>query len=116
MLRILAIAALVLGVVYAGEDQEHERRQEPGVWDALADLRGRDLTTEEIQDILNNAIPDKDFPILTEIPDDSDIDCNKFHQPGFYADEKHRCQVFHRCDVNGNLKTFLCPVMTVSVW
>jgi len=111
-MQCFLVIALAVGLASAGDVV---REQRPGVWDALADLRGEELTTEEIQDLFQNAIPDKDFPVLEEIPDDSDVDCSKFHQPEFYASEKYRCQVFHRCDINGNLKNYLCPKMTVSL-
>lgn len=90
--------------------------QNPGVWDALDQLKGnsRGLSVDQIQELFLTARAGQDFPILAQIPQSS-IDCAVFHQPGFYADSDiGQCQLFHRCDINGNLTSYLCPNMTVK--
>lgn len=90
--------------------------QQPKVWDALNKLRGKDpIPVDQIQELYFNVIPGQDFPVISQIPQ-TNIDCASFKQPGFYADDSDqgRCQVFHRCDVNGELTSYLCPNMTVS--
>jgi hypothetical protein len=52
------------------------------------------------------------WPTLNSIPDNN-FDCSSKKQPGFYADQSTQCQVFHRCDVNGNLTSYLCVNTTV---
>ena len=78
---------------------------------------GKDLTTEQIQDIYKNAIPGKDYPINAYIPDYK-VDCSKWSMPGFYAETQSpsKCQIYYRCDANGNLFSYLCPNGTVSVY
>ncbi|XP_055344353.1 uncharacterized protein LOC129592363 [Paramacrobiotus metropolitanus] len=89
--------------------------QTPKVWDALDQLKGanRALHATEMQELLRSARPNQDYPALASIPA-TNIDCLKFHQPGFYADvDAGKCQVFHRCDISGNLTSYLCPNMTL---
>jgi len=119
----LVILAAILGVACAAPRHPlshlHKRGangdQNPKVWDALAKLKGKnaELTVDQIQELYPNVVPGTDFPILSAIPQRS-IDCASFKQPGFYADvDAGRCQVFDRCDVNGNLTSYLCPNMTL---
>ncbi|XP_055344090.1 uncharacterized protein LOC129592143 [Paramacrobiotus metropolitanus] len=90
--------------------------QSPKVYSALDQLRGgagKQLSVDQIQELFVNVKPGQDFPLIAELPKDN-VDCASFHQPGFYADtDAGRCQVFHRCDINGNLTTYLCPNMTL---
>jgi len=90
--------------------------QSPKVFSALDQLRGgaeRTLSVDQIQELFVNVKPGQDFPLIAEIPKAS-VDCGSFKQPGFYADtEGGQCQVFNRCDVNGNLTSYLCPNMTM---
>ena len=85
------------------------------MWEALKVLRGnKDLTVQEQQELRANAVPGKDYPINAVIPDKA-VDCKSYHQPGFYVDDSapSNCQVFVRCDDNGNAYSFLCPNGTV---
>ena len=108
-MKCFIVLSVLVGVAFAGNGD-----QQPKVWDALDKLRGKaPLGTDQIQEIYANAQPGQDFPIISEIPQ-SNVDCASFKQPGFYADEAGKCQVFHRCDVNGNLTSYLCPNMSVS--
>ena len=52
------------------------------------------------------------WPTYNSIPQ-TNFDCASKKQPGFYADVETRCQVFRRCDINGNMTSFLCTNMTV---
>ena len=109
VMKCFILLSFLVAVAYAGNGD-----QQPKVWDALDKLRGKaPLATDQIQEIYANAQPGQDFPTLSEIPQSS-VDCAQFKQPGFYADEANQCQVFHRCDVNGNLTSYLCPNMSVS--
>ncbi|OQV17727.1 hypothetical protein BV898_08184 [Hypsibius exemplaris] len=104
------VLSAVLGVACAGNGD-----QVPKVWDALAKLRGKGaLTAEQIQNLYPNAVAGQDFPNILVIPDRG-IDCGAFKQPGFYADSSDvgKCQIFDRCDVNGNLTSYICPAMTL---
>jgi len=91
--------------------------QSPGVWDALDQLKGssnRALTVDQIQELFLTVKPGEDFPLTSSLPQQPNIDCAQFHQPGFYADvDAGRCQIFYRCDINGNLTSYLCPNMTI---
>jgi len=71
------------------------------VWDLLKPA----LNAAEVATILAN----RDYPVINGagVPDNAqNYDCNG--KTGFYADTKFNCQVFHRCDVNGNLTSFVC--------
>jgi hypothetical protein len=109
------IIAVVLAVVCDARVLVKRAEQQPKIWDALKVLRGgKDLTTEEIQDLLNNAVAGKDYPVNAVVPDKA-VDCSSYSQPGFYADdsEPSKCQVFHRCDENGKSSSYLCPNETL---
>ena len=76
------------------------------VWDLLKPA----LNAAEVAAIMTN----RDFPILNGngVPNDAlNYDCT--NKKGFYADQKYNCQVFHRCDVNGNLTSYVCVNSTV---
>ncbi|OQV17704.1 hypothetical protein BV898_08161 [Hypsibius exemplaris] len=111
MQAALIVLSAVLGVAFGGPANGD---QVPKVWDALAKLRGKDaLTAEQIQDLYPNAVPGKDFPNNLAIPQPRAINCGSV-QPGFHADTSAAsdCQIFDRCDVNGNLTSYICPAMT----
>ncbi|XP_074033593.1 uncharacterized protein [Leptinotarsa decemlineata] len=55
--------------------------------------------------------PDKDYPILSYIPETS-FKCDQQQYPGYYADVETRCQVFHVCS-NNRTYDFLCPNGTI---
>jgi hypothetical protein len=71
--------------------REAVKPQVPKVWDALAKLRGKVLSIEDIDNLLANSQPGVDYPILSEIPE-SKFACDSQKQPGFYADTTHKCQ------------------------
>jgi hypothetical protein len=75
------------------------------VWDILK----LPLDASEVASILQSG----SYPQLRAIPDDAaNYDCSK-KPPGFYADVSQQCQLFHRCDVNGNHTAYLCVNSTV---
>ncbi|OQV25931.1 hypothetical protein BV898_00073 [Hypsibius exemplaris] len=115
VLLFCIIIALVEARVVVERASSRDQLQTPKVWDALNLLRGKDqLTAEQIQELYQSAVSGTDFPLLSVIPDESEIDCATFKQPGFYADvDVGRCQVFHRCDINGKITSYLCPNMTM---
>ncbi|XP_055357885.1 uncharacterized protein LOC129602767 [Paramacrobiotus metropolitanus] len=89
--------------------------QNPSVWSALDDLRGRErMDVTSIQQILSAAVPGQDYPNLVTIPDTS-FSCERVNQPGFYADAdpSSRCQVIRRCDANSIQWSYLCPNATL---
>jgi len=99
MLLISTLAVLsVTGYVRSQETQY--------VWNLLK----IPLTAEEIQVLL--ASKSDQFPTYNTVPD-TDSDCSSKAQPGFYADVSTGCQVFHRCDFNGNMTSYLCVNSTV---
>jgi len=109
MQAALIVLSAVLGVAFAANGD-----QVPKVWDALAKLRGKDaLSSAQIQDLYPNAVAGKDFPNNLVIPARS-IDCASV-KPGFHADvsDPSKCQIFDRCDVNGNLTSYICPAMSL---
>jgi len=76
------------------------------VWDLLKPS----LSAVEIQTIVESR--DISFPMLHTIPD-TGFNCQSKAQPGFYADQEARCQVFHRCDQNMNQTSYLCVNSTI---
>ncbi|OQV12593.1 hypothetical protein BV898_13158 [Hypsibius exemplaris] len=111
MQAALIVLAAVIGVALAGDKNGD---QNPKIWDALKKLRGKDaLTAEQIQDLYPNAVPGKDFPNNLAIPQPRPIDCAAV-KPGFHVDDSSAsdCQLFDRCDVNGNLTSYICPALT----
>ncbi|XP_055340658.1 uncharacterized protein LOC129589805 [Paramacrobiotus metropolitanus] len=115
-MKILGLLLLSAALCSAKSLNKRASGQSPKVFSALDVLRGganRQLSVDQIQELWLSAKPGQDFPLIAELPKAS-VDCASFHQPGFYADaDAGQCQVFHRCDVNGNLTSYLCPNMTL---
>jgi len=108
-MQALLVLAAVLGVAQCGPV---DGDQQPKIWDALDQLRGKQLTVDQIQDLYGKAVAGTDYPILAEVPQPRSIDCGS--KKGFYADSgAGKCQVFDRCDINGNLTSYLCPAETL---
>jgi len=78
------------------------------VWDYLKPA----LNVAEVQEILSKAEPGTTYPNYAAIPQ-TNFQCGSKKQPGFYADVDAQCQVFHRCDVNGNQTSYLCVNSTI---
>ncbi|XP_055350258.1 U-scoloptoxin(01)-Er1a-like [Paramacrobiotus metropolitanus] len=77
------------------------------VWDLLKPA----LNVAEVQAILANRDANQ-FPTYASVPQ-TGFRCDSKKQPGFYADTEAQCQVFHRCDFNGNQTSYLCVNSTV---
>ncbi|XP_055340674.1 U-scoloptoxin(01)-Er1a-like [Paramacrobiotus metropolitanus] len=117
-MRLIGLCLIIAGVASAKTLVKRASEQNPKVFSALDQLRGgstkHKLEVDEIQELFYSVRPGEDFPLLAEVPKDVHVDCASFHQPGFYADvDTGRCQLFHRCDINGNLTSFLCPNETL---
>ena len=85
---------------------QESRFQGKYVWDLLKPA----LTAEEIQTLVTSR--DAIFPMLHDIPD-TGFSCASKAQPGFYADQEAQCQVFHRCDQEMNMTSYLCVNSTL---
>ncbi|XP_055340553.1 uncharacterized protein LOC129589729 [Paramacrobiotus metropolitanus] len=112
--KMKLFASLIIAAVVGLTSAKLSKRaaQNPGVWSALDSLRGKSkLGNDDILQMVLTAKAGQDYPDLSEIPAGS-FDCTQ-HSPGFYADVDSRCQVYRRCDVNGNQTAYLCPNMTV---
>ncbi|XP_055349514.1 U-scoloptoxin(01)-Er1a-like [Paramacrobiotus metropolitanus] len=81
--------------------------QQQFVWDLLKPA----LNAAEVQAILANRDANQ-YPNYNTIPQ-TGFNCASKKQPGFYADTEAQCQVFHRCDINGNQTSYLCVNSTV---
>ncbi|XP_055348535.1 U-scoloptoxin(01)-Er1a-like [Paramacrobiotus metropolitanus] len=81
--------------------------QQQFVWDLLKPA----LNAAEVQAILANRDANQ-YPVYNAIPQ-TGFSCASKKQPGFYADTEAQCQVFHRCDINGNQTSYLCVNSTV---
>ncbi|XP_055328308.1 uncharacterized protein LOC129581329 [Paramacrobiotus metropolitanus] len=79
------------------------------VWDILKPA----MSAAEVIDILSSAVAGHAYPMLAEVPVSSNFDCSAQMYPGFYADVGTYCQVFHRCDINGNRTSYLCTNLTI---
>lgn len=56
--------------------------------------------------------PDVDYPIFAEVPKTS-FKCSERERPGYYGDPEARCQVFHICQADDRMDSFLCPNGTI---
>ncbi|XP_055346192.1 uncharacterized protein LOC129593759 [Paramacrobiotus metropolitanus] len=111
-MKCLILLAALLGVSSGGLVKRAAQNQNPGVWSALDQLRGKaKLGIEDIRALLSIAKAGQDYPNLNEIPA-GNFDCGSV-KAGFYADVEFKCQVIRRCDVNGNQTAYLCPNLTV---
>jgi len=69
------------------------------------------LSNAQVFDLL--ASPTPLWPVHTGPIEPPSFTCESKQYPGFYADPATKCQTFHRCDVNGNLTSYICVNMTV---
>lgn len=70
------------------------------------------VTNEAMLHMFANAVPGKDYPALTDIPETS-FNCASKKLAGYYADTETNCQVFRRCDMEGHRTDYKCPEQTV---
>ncbi|XP_055339604.1 autotransporter adhesin BpaC-like [Paramacrobiotus metropolitanus] len=103
---------------YANSDYDTKAApppQNPSLLMALKALRGSAAGAAksiDMAEMMANAVAGKDYPNLSQIPDTKNFACKDVQQAGFYADTDTDCQVIRRCDINGNLWSYLCPNMT----
>ena len=74
------------------------------------DLLKPALTAGEVETLL--ASREAIYPTYSEIPQ-TKFNCASKNQAGFYTDIDAQCQVFHRCDLNGNQTSYLCVNSTI---
>ena len=112
-MKFVVAVSVILAVANAASIRDKRASdQNPKIWDALDQLRGKKpLTVPEIQELYEKAVAGQDFPTNSEIPAPPD-DLSK--EMGFYADESTQCQGFHRVDANGEVTSYLCPNQSVS--
>ncbi|MCL4156195.1 UNVERIFIED_CONTAM: hypothetical protein GTU68_060292, partial [Idotea baltica] len=62
------------------------------------------------ENIPGGGVPGQDYPILASIRQ-TDFSCSDHTYPGYFADisEEAQCQVFHICQEDGRMDSFLCP-------
>jgi len=110
MMKMLAILALVGTVCAQTAFQgraDLSRFQGKYVYDLLKPA----LNSAEVQAIEASRGANA-YPTYNSIPQ-TRFNCNSKAGPGFYADPEAQCQVFHRCDPNGNQTDYLCVNITV---
>ena len=103
-MKFLVLLALVGFAAAQQQSNNNNRFQGQYVFDLLKPA----LTAGEVETLL--ASRDATYPTYSEIPQTS-FQCRP--QPGFYADVEAQCQVFHRCDINGNQTSYMCVNSTV---
>lgn len=82
-------------------------------FEAMDLLRGRGpLTDAEVNNITKTVVIGVTYPNLTVVPTNLQFSCSQVHQPGYYVNMEPQagCQVYHRCELDLPLYTFLCPV------
>lgn len=92
MVQLIVLLSAVVVTATATADISKRAAQDPPVWTALDQLRGKSrLGNEDIMSVIFNAKSGEDYPNLNSIPE-GNFDCNSVKQPGFYADVDTRCQ------------------------
>ncbi|XP_071517662.1 uncharacterized protein [Panulirus ornatus] len=123
MIKSLALLCLsLLGTVCAQEGYNVPPSPPSGYSYGTPDLRAAASTLEAQDDpiaalaanIPGGGVPGQDYPILASVPD-TGFSCEDQQFPGYYADtaDEAGCQVFHICQLDGRLDSFLCPNGTV---
>ncbi|XP_071522336.1 uncharacterized protein [Panulirus ornatus] len=115
------VLALV-GATYAQEGYNVPPPPPSGYSYGTPDLRAAASTLEAQDDpiavlaanIPGGGVAGQDYPILASVPD-TGFSCEDQQFPGYYADtaDEAGCQVFHICQLDGRLDSFLCPNGTV---
>ncbi|GAU95593.1 hypothetical protein RvY_07189 [Ramazzottius varieornatus] len=104
-MKCLVLLALVGFAAAQTGGNNNNRFQGQFVWDLLKPA----LTAGEVE-ILLASRDANNYPTYNGIPQTS-FACNG--RVGFYADVDAQCQVFHRCDINGNMTSYLCVNSTI---
>ncbi|XP_071517663.1 uncharacterized protein [Panulirus ornatus] len=106
-----------LGTIYAQEGYDLPSPPSPGYSYGAPELRAEaqdDPIAALAANIPGGGVPGQDYPILASVPD-TGFSCEDQQFPGYYADtaDEAGCQVFHICQLDGRLDSFLCPNGTV---
>ncbi|XP_045610739.2 uncharacterized protein [Procambarus clarkii] len=87
----------------------------PDLRDVAPSLEGlEDPVAVLAANIPGGGVPGQHYPILASVPQ-TGFSCQAQEFPGYFADtaDEARCQVFHICQFDGRLDSFLCPNGTV---
>jgi len=104
MMKVIALLCLI-GFA-AAQQNGNSKTQGKFVWDLLKPA----LNAAEVATLLQSR--DVQWPTYNSAPQ-TRFSCPSKAQPGFYADQEAKCQVFHRCDSNGIQTDYLCVNTTV---
>ncbi|XP_055350267.1 uncharacterized protein LOC129596893 [Paramacrobiotus metropolitanus] len=83
-------------------------QQFQNLWDILNSTTSR----TEIINLSTNIVAGPSHPTLLKLPVTTKFACKDVPGPGYFADIGTQCQVFHRCDANATVTSYLCPNMT----
>ncbi|CAL4115354.1 unnamed protein product, partial [Meganyctiphanes norvegica] len=102
---------------YGAPDQRGSASQLSNSYSAPGGVRGEeevDPIAELAANIPGGGVPGEDYPILSSVPDTGFL-CEDQEFPGYFADiaDEAGCQVFHICQENFRLDSFLCPNGTI---
>nr|XP_045610804.1 uncharacterized protein LOC123765985 [Procambarus clarkii] len=113
---------LVLTLLGGASAQVGYNQQPPARSYGAPDLRDVAPSLEGLEDpvavlaanIPGGGVPGQHYPILASVPQ-TGFSCQSQEFPGYFADtaDEARCQVFHICQFDGRLDSFLCPNGTV---
>jgi len=97
----------------AGTDLRAEASDQFGAYDDY-DAGVEDPIEALGANIPGGGIPGEDYPILSSVPDTGFL-CEDQEFPGYFADiaDEAGCQVFHICQEDFRLDSFLCPNGTI---
>nr|XP_045610805.1 uncharacterized protein LOC123765986 [Procambarus clarkii] len=86
----------------------------PGLRSSVSSQEIEDPVTALAVNIPGGGVPGQHYPILASVPQ-TGFSCQSREFPGYFADtaDEARCQVFHICQFDGRLDSFLCPNGTV---
>ncbi|XP_045610805.2 uncharacterized protein [Procambarus clarkii] len=86
----------------------------PGLRSSVSSQEIEDPVTALAANIPGGGVPGQHYPILASVPQ-TGFSCQSREFPGYFADttDEARCQVFHICQFDGRLDSFLCPNGTV---
>ncbi|XP_023215933.1 uncharacterized transmembrane protein DDB_G0289901-like, partial [Centruroides sculpturatus] len=98
-----------------GATNSHKGKDVGKSWNDIGNEAAGSDQEDDSSEGWGSAIPGEagqDYPNFDTIPK-TDFDCQQHQYPGYYGDVEARCQVFHICQADGRLDSFLCPVGTI---
>nr|XP_053626808.1 uncharacterized protein LOC128684567 [Cherax quadricarinatus] len=114
VILVLEVLSVVLAAQDAVQDISDEGLDSFGAGEVVVEgaIRlGRSRSPRALRGTVNGGTPGHDFPTLNAVPA-TNFNCHgKKH--GYYADVDTGCQVFHVCQADGRLNSFLCPNSTI---